>query len=152
MARLETSITLNCPADAVFEFLVRPGNRQRISPPDMQLAFIEAPELLELGSRFEFQVKLFGPPQRVVHEITEIDPPRQVVEKQVRGPLKHWEHEHVLEETEPRWVTLTDRIEFEPPGGVAGFLLSEERIRESVKSGLEHRHRQLKQLLEGNAD
>ncbi|HUE15589.1 MAG TPA: hypothetical protein VMR25_15590, partial [Planctomycetaceae bacterium] len=69
-------------------------------------------------------------------------------ESQVKGPLGRYVHGHVLAAEEDGAVRVTDRIEFEPPGGLLGFLLTAERLRTSLQDGMTHRHRELKRLLE----
>lgn len=151
LASFETSLLLNCTAETVFDFLVRPANVLKISPPEMQVSFFQPPEVLELGSRIEFEVRGYGQAQQMIHEITQIEVPTGFTEQQVKGPMKHWIHEHVFESAGDGGITVIDRIEFEPPGGLLGFLLTESRIVGSLQSGFAHRHRQLKQLLETNA-
>ena len=71
----ETSVTLDCPQERAFEFLLRPANIARISPPELGLAFTKAPEVLDLGSEFEFKVQAYGQVLTMIHEITELVPP-----------------------------------------------------------------------------
>ncbi len=147
MAEFEASVTLFCPHEAVFDFLIRPANVARISLPEMGVRLLDVPELLELGSRVEFEVTGYGPIQRLIHEITEFDHPNQFTETQLQGPLKSFVHQHIVESDGDR-VLVIDRIEFEPPGGLVGFLVTEERILQSLTRGFDHRHRELKKLLE----
>jgi ligand-binding SRPBCC domain-containing protein len=45
-------------------------------------------------------------------------------------------------------VEIIDKIEFEPPGGILGFMITADKIHESLEAGFYHRHQQLKKLLE----
>jgi len=45
-------------------------------------------------------------------------------------------------------VELIEEVEFEPPDGLAGLLLTAPRIEASLNSGFAHRHRRLRELLE----
>jgi len=148
MAKLETSLTMNCRPEAAFEFLIRPDNLLRIIPADLGFSFLEVPEQLELGSRIEFQVTGFGPVQRFLHEVISLEHPTGFTQHQVTGPLKRFVHEHIVESNGSGEVLVIDRVEFEPPGGIAGFLLTEQRVRESLESGLRHRLKEMKKLLE----
>ena len=147
MPVFEASVALSCARDLVFEFLVRPANLTQILPPDSGMRFISVPERMELGSRIEFQLEGFGPVQRILHEVTEFDEPRRFVETQVKGPLPSWRHEHLLESDGPAALVI-DRVEFEPPGGLLGFIVTEEKIAEMLQAGFAHRHAALKRLLE----
>jgi ligand-binding SRPBCC domain-containing protein len=148
MAILEASVSIRCPAERVFDFLTRTENFPKIVPPDLQLRLVQSPERLALGSRFEVQILGFGVPQNVIYEITEFVAPHRFQESQVKGPLGRYVHEHLLVAEVDGAVLVTDRIEFEPPGGLLGFLLTAERLRTSLEDGMTHRHRELKRLLE----
>jgi ligand-binding SRPBCC domain-containing protein len=147
MPRFESSIVISRPAAVVFAFLVRPENLARISPGD-SLTFVEAPDEIELGSVLAFELGGFGPVQKVVHEISEFEPPRRYVEKLVSGPLPQFVHEHLVEPQGADGTLVTDRIDFEPPGGFIGLLVNEAKIMESFRAAFGHRHRSMKALLE----
>jgi ligand-binding SRPBCC domain-containing protein len=148
MAILEASVSIRCPIERVFDFLTLSENFAKIVPPDLQLRLVQSPGRLALGSRFEVQILGFGVPQNVIYEITEFVAPHRFQESQVKGPLGRYVHEHVLSAQEDGGVHVTDRIEFEPPGGLLGFLLTADRLRTSLQDGMTHRHRELKRLLE----
>ena len=148
MAVFETSVTLSCPADRAFDFLIVPQNHLKLSPPEVGLVFVQAPAVFEQGSRFDFKVLSFGLVQHMQHEIIAFERPWQFTERQLKGPLKLWQHDHVFELQPDGQVTITDRIEFEPPGGLAGLLITENRIRDSLEDGFYHRHKELRKLLE----
>ncbi len=152
MAEFEASVAIIRPAQAVFEFLIRPANIERLSPPEANMEFIDAPEVFTQGIRFDFHLGGFGPVQRITHEITEMEAPFRYVETLVKGPLQAWVHQHIIEPTSDSEVLVIDRIEFEPPGGFVGFLINEDKILHSLRKGFAHRHRELKRLLEQDAE
>ena len=45
-------------------------------------------------------------------------------------------HEHLVEEAPAGEVVAIDRIEFEPPGGMLGFLITKRRILDELESEL----------------
>jgi ligand-binding SRPBCC domain-containing protein len=146
MHLFETQVTLGCSLDEAFEFFLRPANALKISPPGLGLHFVSAPEVLAVGSRIEFKVQGWGQIQSLIHEITHIDRPNQYVEKQVKGPFKQWVHSHGFAADEAGHVVVTDRIEFDPPGGIIGLLISKNKILEHLEDGFDHRHMQLLKL------
>lgn len=148
MASFEAAVTLQAAPDAVFEMLTRPVNFPKLGPPSLKWDFLDAPDVLERGSRIEVEVGGFGMMQRVLHEILELERPVRFLGRQLRGPLKHCVHEHFVEGDGAGGVRLIDRIEFEPPGGLTGVLLTERRIRGLLKSGVDYYHQSLKRLLE----
>jgi ligand-binding SRPBCC domain-containing protein len=149
MPLLEVSISIRCRIDEIFDFLTVTENLPKIVPPDLGLRLVQAPQQFSLGSQFEVQILGFGPPQNVSYEITEFSRPQGFTEVQTKGPLKRYLHQHVLSAEDGETVLVSDRIEFEPPGGFLGFLMTADRIQKSLHEGLSHRHRELKRLLEG---
>lgn len=148
MPLLEASVSIRCRVEDIFNFLIQSENFLKIIPPDLQLVVIRAPQRLTLGSQFEVQISGFGVPQNIVYEITEFEEPHRFTETQIKGPLGRYVQEHVLSEQADGSVLVTDRIDFEPPGGFMKFLISEARLRPSFEKGLEYRHRKLKKRLE----
>jgi ligand-binding SRPBCC domain-containing protein len=147
MPVFDTSITLDCSLNQAFEFLLRPANIALIAPPDLGLAFTDAPEVLSLGTRFEFKMQAFGQVQTVLHEITQFEPDRQITETQIKGTLGHWVHDHLFETNEQGQVVLIDRIDFNPPPGMLGLLVTANKILDQLDDGYYYRHRQLRKLL-----
>lgn len=148
MAEFKTSTTVACPVEQAFDFLIRPANAVRISPPALGLVFTQAPEVLEIGSRFEFKVQGWGQVQTLQHEVISLDRPRQFIEQQVKGPFKKWVHEHSVLVNSDGEVVVFDRIEFEPPGGLIGLLITSQKIIDHLEEGFYHRHQELRRCLE----
>ena len=149
MASLEAQIQIYSSIEEVFDFLARSENFLKIIPPELKVQVVAAPERLTLGSRFEVQIAGFGVPQKVIYEVTNFAEPNAFTEAQVQGPLGRYVQEHVISQQSDGTVLVTDRVEFEPPGGFLGLLLSADRLRTSLDQGLAYRHRELKRLLEG---
>ena len=55
MATFERTMRFNRSAAEVFDFLARPANVVRVSPPDLHLRLVEGPERIELGSRITWK-------------------------------------------------------------------------------------------------
>ena len=147
MAEFETSVTVACPLEQAFDFFIRPTNAVKISPPNMGLQFLDAPDVLEQGCKFQFKVQGFGQVRTVLHEIEELIRPTRFVERQLEGVFKAWVHEHLFELTPEGEVLVTDRITFEPPAGLLGLLLTRDRIQEHLEEGFYHRHEKLRKYL-----
>ena len=140
MPLFESRTELNASADDVFEFIIRPANQQAIAPPESQFVFVSPPEIIVLGSRLTCKARAYGMVQQLTYEVIELSRPSQFREKLIDGPLKLWLHDHIIEPhpSEDR-VTLINRIEFEPPGGVLGFIVTEDSIMEALEDGFDHR-------------
>jgi len=146
MAVFESDTTLNATPEQVFEFLIQPSHLRQISPPDMGLKFLDAPPRLNLGDTFQFMVQTLGQVQKIKHRITVFDAPTLFVEELIEGPLPKWIHSHSFVPVNDEQTLVRDSIEFEPPGGLLGLLLTESRIHDHLEDGFHHRHQQLQKL------
>ncbi|QDT30173.1 Polyketide cyclase / dehydrase and lipid transport [Gimesia panareensis] len=146
MANFEASVQLTATPEEVFEFLIDTDNILKISPPDAGLTFTKKPDKLYLGATIEFRVQGFGQVQEGVHEITVFEEPRLFTEKQISGPLKHYIHEHEIVPSGDNQVTVIDRLEFQPPGGLLGFIVTESKLLDIFDEGFYHRHNALKEI------
>ena len=140
MAFFEASVELDCSQDEIFKFLTSTSNIEEISPPEIGLQFVNTAEVLKLGERLEFQVVHFGQIQKIIHEITRFEPSELFVESLVEGPLPKWEYTHRFEKN-GMGVVVIDEIEFEPPGGLIGLLISEQKLLDNLEDGFDHRYR-----------
>ncbi|HEY0985241.1 SRPBCC family protein [Schlesneria sp.] len=144
MPIFESRTDLHGSLDQVFDFLIRPANLQAIAPPQMQFVFVTPPPIIELGSRLKVKAQVYGMVQELTYEIVELNTPTRFREKMVEGPLKLWLHDYIVEpHSSSDKVTLINRIEFEPPGGVLGFLVTADSILEALEDGFEHRREAL---------
>ena len=146
MELFEARVELACTPSEVFDLVTRPTGIQQVSPPEMGLFFTNAPEQYSAGARIEFQVQTMGLVKKIAHEVTLFEEPNFFSERQVEGPFRHWVHEHLFEVRESGGVIVIDRIEFEPPGGIAGMLMTASRIRDNLEDGFDFRHGVLEKL------
>ena len=147
MESFEMEVVLACSQQAAFDFLIRRENIERISPPDAGLFFINAPDVFELGSRLDFRVRALGVIREASHKITQFENPNSFTEQQVKGPLQHWTHRHLVESIGDNQTRVIDRIDFLPPKGVAGLVMNKHRIRENLEDGFDYRHGKLEEFL-----
>ena len=94
---IETSIHLPLEIEEVFPFFCRVENLQRITPPELDFHICTPlPIPVGLGTKVDYQLRLFRVPIKWRSEITVWDPPYCFVDKQVSGPYKLWEHTHLF--------------------------------------------------------
>lgn len=146
MALFESRTPLSCSPETAFDFISRPVNLQKIAPPEMGLVFVNAPEVVELGCRLTVKVQAYGQIQQLDYEIIEFESPVRFREKGIGGPMKLWLHDYIVEPTESG-VLLVNRIEFEPPGGLVGLLITKDRILDHLEDGFEFRRQALQKEL-----
>jgi ligand-binding SRPBCC domain-containing protein len=144
MATFQHQLMLSCSPAEVFDFLRAPANRVRLAPPDAPLELIEGPPRLELGSRTSWKLRRFGVSQTVKLEVTACEPPTRLVEEQREGPLRRWVQTLTVTPAD-QGAAVQDRIDFEPPGGMLGFLVTAATIEEMLAITFAWRDQQLRE-------
>ncbi len=146
MPHFEATQTLPRPLAEVFEFFRSAANLVRITPPELHMELVEGPPLIESGSRVVLKGRRWGVPQRVVSKIVVFEPGVRFVDEQVEGPFRVWKHTHAFEAADGG-TKIVDRIDFEPPGGLLGLMVTEGFIQRDLKWIFEFREQKLKELL-----
>src|SRR5262245_12858140 len=147
MAVYETKTSLACPQERVFDYLVQPANLVKLVPPSVGLAIVKAPERLDLGDKLEFKIQAFGQVLDFVHEIIAFQAPARLTEKQLTGLFGRWLQEQTLSPAPNDETEVAVRVEFEPPKGLLGFLVTKGKILEYLEDGFAYRHEQMRRLL-----
>ena len=147
MSEFETSVTLKCSAAALRKYLGTTANLPEISDPELSLEIIEAPEYVAIDSVIEFRISAYGFKQRMQHRYVGVSD-TQIVAEQIDGPTRAWKHTQAITDNKDDTVTLTDHIVFEPPGGMLGYVMTADKIIESLEEGMEYRHERLAEILE----
>jgi ligand-binding SRPBCC domain-containing protein len=145
MPVFERSTTIPRPSAELFEFLARPANLIQVMPPELNMRLVEGPERLFLGAQMVLQTRRWGFAQRIVSKITAFEPNRLFTDEQIEGPFKKWAHSHILEDT-PDGTRMTDRIEFEAPGGMLGLVLTQDAIEGELEELFEYRTQKFEEL------
>jgi ligand-binding SRPBCC domain-containing protein len=145
-----TSPILTCVPAALRAFLGRPANLPQISNPDLELEIVKAPPEVMVGERIEFRITAYGFKQRATHEYLTTSE-RLILESQIDGPLRAWQHAQKIEIVTADSCRLIDEIDFECPGGMLGYLLTESRIKDSLEEGMDFRYSTLQELIESGA-
>lgn len=146
MPESQTAFVLECSAVQLRTFLGFTANLPIISDPELELEIISAPEIVTLGKRIEFRITAYGFKQRATHEYVTVED-LHITENQVDGPLRAWNHAQQIEVVSSTQCRLHDRIIFEPPGGMLGYLLTESRVLASIQDGMQIRYEALSDLI-----
>jgi len=149
MPEFQSSTVLKCPVTALREFLGQPANLPSVSDPDLELEIVKAPETIAEGEQIEFRVTAYGFKQRATHSYVRVSA-TEILEEQIDGPLRAWRHHHIYESIDETSCRLTDKFEFEPPGGMMGYVLTEQKIRDSLEEGMRARYEALAEILESD--
>jgi ligand-binding SRPBCC domain-containing protein len=146
MPVFESAVDLACSPQQAFEFLARPANLLLVTPPDVNMTLVDAPERLTLGSKITAKVSKFGVPQKITNEVTAFEEGVGFTDVQVSGPFKKFEHTHRVEPA-GSGTRIFDRIEYEAPGGLVGLLLTNKKIQEYLETLDAYRAKRFKELL-----
>jgi ligand-binding SRPBCC domain-containing protein len=134
------------PAAEVFEFICQPANLARVSPAELHMTVVEGPARIELGARLVIQARRWGMTQKMVSEITAYQPHVLFADTQCQGPFKKWVHTHLLEPVDGG-TRATDRIEYEPPGGLLGLIMTAGMIERELRWLFDYRRKALEEIL-----
>jgi ligand-binding SRPBCC domain-containing protein len=141
----ENSIELPCSPAHLFDFLTQPKNLLVVSPPELGIQLVEFPERLLLGSRVTIVGRRWGVSQRMITEVIALDPEQKLTDEQREGPFRNFRHIRSLAEFSGG-VRLTERIEFDPPGGLIGMMMTAARIQQGLAELGEFRFGVLRKL------
>lgn len=147
MPLFESRTLLSSPPEKVFDFILQPANLQAVAPPETQFVYIQPPPRIELGTRLTCKLSAYGMVQQLSYEIVEFVPQQRYREKMVDGPLQLWLNDYIVEAAEGGGSTLVNVIEFEPPAGMMGLIVSERRIREALEDTFDYRAQVLQKVL-----
>ncbi len=151
MPRVEQSTLVPGAVADVFDFFLRPANQLTLAPPEMRLELVEGPECLALGSRVTWKGRRWGIPYTVVVEVTELQPGVLLAERQIQAPMHKWEHVRRFESVADG-TRLTEVIDFEPPGGLLGLIVSARTIERELEAAFAHRALKLRERFGGSQE
>ena len=106
------SIVIHAPVERVFAFHEREDALPLLTPKFPPARLISKTGGIITGSRVVMQVGF----TRWVALHKDHIPNRLFVDEQISGPFRRWIHRHEFEDL-GEWTRLTDRIEYELPGG-----------------------------------
>ncbi|MEM1445836.1 MAG: SRPBCC family protein [Planctomycetota bacterium] len=106
--------------------------------------------LLEPNERVTFEAKHLGWTHRFTAEIVAFDPPMFFRDRMVRGPFKHFEHDHRFEAV-GGGTRMTDELRFAAPLGPLGWLAERLVLRRHLRLFLTRRGEALRSIAESDA-
>jgi ligand-binding SRPBCC domain-containing protein len=113
----EASTPLEAPPEAVYHFHGDPSNLLQIAPPTLKVIRLEAEPVATEGAEFHLVVRQFGLLVDWTGRWETVRPHSLLVDVGVRCPFHAWRHEHHFT-PHGSGTLLTDRVAFQPPGGV----------------------------------
>ena len=128
------------PPDAVFPFFSDAHNLEAITPPWLGFRVI-TPRPIEMraGTLIEYRLRLHGLPLRWLTRIDAWEPPHRFVDRQLRGPYRHWRHEHTFAADGRGGTLMRDRVDYSLPLGPLGWLADVALVRRDLARIFDHR-------------
>lgn len=142
MPQIEVVEQFSCPPHLLFDLMRRPTILMTLVPPEFGLTLQEGPERLSEGDVYTVVAQRWGMKQTIVTAVVLCQPAERWVEEQRRGPLRRWRVERDYRPCDGG-TELTERIDFEPPGGLLGLTLTASRIEADVRMGYNWRRLRL---------
>jgi ligand-binding SRPBCC domain-containing protein len=133
------------PIEEVFEFFSRPENLQVITPPWLDFRMVETPPTLQAGSLIRYRLRWRTLSIRWTTEISEWNPPRGFVDREVAGPYVLWNHEHSFSAHEGG-TTMIDRVTYALPFGILGQLAHKTLVKRDVERIFDFRAETMQRL------
>jgi ligand-binding SRPBCC domain-containing protein len=137
------SVLIDASIGDVFRFHEREDALALLSPAFPPVSLISRTGGIEAGARVEFRVGIF----RWVALHTAYERDSVFVDEQIQGPFAKWIHRHEFEDIGVK-TRLTDRIEYELPGGLLVNMLVGWTVSLGLRNMFAHRHRVTKEVCE----
>jgi len=145
MPHYTASLIVDCPVADLFAFFSKPKNLVQLAPPEMNLELVAAPEIMQVGARLVWKGRRWGISQQIIQEVTAFQQEKMISLEQKQGPFARWLHAHHFEGTDVS-TTIVEKIDFEPPGGMLGFLVTANTIRKDLDKLTAYREKRLKEI------
>lgn len=143
---LHRETIIHRPLTEVFDFFSKAENLNVLTPPELSFKILTpAPVNMKAGTIIDYKIRLMGVPFHWKTLISRWEPGRAFVDEQVRGPYKKWVHLHSFEE-HPEGTKMTDRVEYEIPGGFLSYPVLRWFVSPKVQSIFDYREKALRKI------
>lgn len=145
MPTIATTLILPRSVSEMFTYFARPQHVIELSRPELNMQLVSGPEQLHLGAQTVFQAERLGITQQMMSEVTHFEPDRLIVLEQRKGPFRQWIQKQQFTATE-NGTQLEDCIDFEPPGGILGLMVSADWIKQDLLKMFAYREGRLREM------
>jgi len=134
------SSRLPVSAKTVFDWHLRPGALQRLTPPWERVEIIDQHGGIADNGTVTLRMFMGPVPIRWVARHTDYEPGRRFVDQQLKGPFAYWRHEHRVEPDGTDACQLIDEVTYRLPGGALGRWLGGWHVRRKLEAAFAYRH------------
>ncbi|MFK3984702.1 SRPBCC family protein [Micromonospora sp. NPDC050397] len=154
MATIELRTVVPAPIDRVFDLSIDvDAHTASMSAAGERVVGGVTHGPMALGETVTWAARHFGVTWRMTSRITAYDRPHRFVDEQVRGPFRHWYHEHLFHQPPTTdgvgGTVMVDRIEFTAPAGPLGHAVTALGLRRYMRRLIERRNAYLVATLSG---
>lgn len=144
---LTSSMMVNTGLQTLWDFISKPENLTKITPPDMNFRITFRSSLpgknMYSGQIITYNVKpLPFLDSSWVTEITKVEDKKYFIDEQRFGPYKFWHHQHMIRETD-HGIEMTDIVSYKLPMGFAGRWLAGRMVRNQLRKIFDFRKQQM---------
>jgi len=141
------STPVNASRAELWNFLSNPANLDALTPKHMGGTPVgNMPSNMETGMQVTYQIQLFGFVKlHWIAAFPEVIPNAYFIDKQIQGPFKSWQHNHLISEREGQ-VFMDDQVIYEPPLGPLGALGNVLVVRPMLKALFKYRRKVFAQI------
>jgi ligand-binding SRPBCC domain-containing protein len=144
---LDRSQVVPLPRREVFAFFADPRNLEAITPDFLHFRILPpVPVSLDVGSRIDYRLSLFGVPFRWRTRIAAWEPGYRFVDVQERGPYALWHHIHSFADVDGG-TRVSDFVEYRLPLGVLGAAAHPLMVRRTLTRIFDHRAQRIAEML-----
>ena len=135
------------PQHEVFAFFADARNLEAITPPWLGFRVV-TPEPIEMreGAVIDYRLRLRGVPVAWHTRIDAWEPPHRFVDRQVRGPYRHWHHTHAFS-ADAYGTSMRDTVRYALPLGPLGALAHAAFVRRDLERIFDFRHAEVARRL-----
>lgn len=142
--QLRTELWLPRGIQEVFDFFADAYKLEDITPPWLHFHVLTPkPVPMFPGTKIDYKLRLHGLPVRWRSEISEWEPPRRFVDRQLAGPYRLWHHLHEFEEQDGGTL-VKDTVDYKVPGGSFVHWLM---VRRDLETIFRYRHERMQHFL-----
>jgi ligand-binding SRPBCC domain-containing protein len=144
---LERSQVVPLARAEVFAFFADARNLEAITPDFLRFSILPpVPTSLDVGSRIDYRLSLFGIPFHWRTRIAAWQPGVRFVDVQDRGPYALWHHTHTFADVDGG-TRVADRVEYRLPLGPLGEVAHPIMVRRVLGRIFDHREQRVARLL-----
>ena len=147
MQQFQAEVQLPRARSEVFDYIRRPANIVNLLAASASNLEYKVPEVLAIGSNLEFWISTYGMRIELVYEVINFTEDERITLTQLRGPFRHWTHEFGFSDEGPQQALMTERVQFEGPGGFLGMMVTNKAIMEQLQSHIPYGHDLLRKHL-----